>query len=350
MATLGLRLMRDFPQYYPYFRIQAFTYNGRTIKGHNRLLGKFEGTDGIKTGYINTSGFNLVTSVKRGDKRLVGVVLGGKSGGARDAYMKKMLAQYFDDAKGGKAIAAMAGSSKGAINPVVAADAAETAAPQVAEATEPQAAPPLAPAKNKKKQATRKKKDDAPASETLTAAAETAPAEQGDTDEDQAAAQAQQPNEGDLAAGQPPAPPVQGSTIQQVEVIPAPQPEAPQVVESKIVDPAAPAKLPFKVKTEAEQLADQATVASLPEASADTSWMIQIGEFSTKQDAQARLQDLRRKTPTVLDGKTAQTVAVEKKGTITYRARFTGFDEAQANEACKAIKKKKSVCQVQAPG
>lgn len=78
--------------------------------------------------------------------------------------------------------------------------------------------------------------------------------------------------------------------------------------------------------------------------------MIQIGEFSTKQDAQARLQDLRRKTPTVLDGKTAQTVAVEKNGAITYRARFTGFDEAQANEACKAIKKKKSVCKVQAPG
>ena len=56
MATLGLRLMRDFPQYYPYFRTQSFVYNGRTIKGHNRLLGRYEGTDGIKTGYINASG------------------------------------------------------------------------------------------------------------------------------------------------------------------------------------------------------------------------------------------------------------------------------------------------------
>ena len=118
MATLGLRLMRDFPQYYPYFRTQSFVFNGRVIRGHNRLLGKYEGTDGIKTGYINASGFNLVTSVRRGDKRLVGVVLGGRTGGSRDAYMKKMLSQYFGKAANGRTIAAVAGSSKGSIDPV----------------------------------------------------------------------------------------------------------------------------------------------------------------------------------------------------------------------------------------
>jgi D-alanyl-D-alanine carboxypeptidase len=104
MATLGLRLMRDFPQYYPYFRTRSFVYQGRTIKGHNKLLGTYEGTDGIKTGYINASGFNLVSSVRRGDKRLVGVVLGGKSGASRDAYMKQMLSRNFDDATGGRTI------------------------------------------------------------------------------------------------------------------------------------------------------------------------------------------------------------------------------------------------------
>ena len=115
MATLGLRLMRDFPQYYPYFRTRSFVYQGRTITGHNRLLASYDGTDGIKTGYINASGFNLVSSVRRGDKRLVGVVMGGRTGASRDAYMKKMLTQHFGKARGGKTIAAIAGSSRGAI-------------------------------------------------------------------------------------------------------------------------------------------------------------------------------------------------------------------------------------------
>lgn len=95
MATLGLRIQRDFPQYYSYFRLTSFTYKGRVIRSHNRLLGKYEGADGIKTGYIHASGFNLTASAARKGKRLVGVVMGGKTGGARNAYMMKMLDKYF---------------------------------------------------------------------------------------------------------------------------------------------------------------------------------------------------------------------------------------------------------------
>jgi D-alanyl-D-alanine carboxypeptidase len=117
-ATLGLRLMRDFPQYYPYFRTTSFTFRGRTIRTHNRLVGRFQGTDGIKTGYINASGYNLVTSTKRDQKRLVGVVMGGRSAGARNAYMVSMLSKQFANAKSGTTIAAVAGSSKGAVDPI----------------------------------------------------------------------------------------------------------------------------------------------------------------------------------------------------------------------------------------
>jgi D-alanyl-D-alanine carboxypeptidase len=67
MATLGLRIQRDFPQYYPYFSMTSFQFGTRTIRSHNRLLGRFEGTDGIKTGYIRASGYNLTTSARRGD-------------------------------------------------------------------------------------------------------------------------------------------------------------------------------------------------------------------------------------------------------------------------------------------
>lgn len=118
MATLGLRLMRDFPQYYPYFRITAFNFHGRTIRTHNKLVEHYQGTDGIKTGYIAAAGFNLVTSTKRGDKRLVGVVLGAKSSASRGAYMMRMLESKFAQAKNGVTVAALAGSSKGVIDPV----------------------------------------------------------------------------------------------------------------------------------------------------------------------------------------------------------------------------------------
>jgi D-alanyl-D-alanine carboxypeptidase len=121
MATLGLRLMRDFPQYYPYFRITAFNFHGRTIRSHNKLVENYAGTDGIKTGYVAASGYNLVTSTKRGDKRLVGVVLGARSSASRGAYMMRMLESKFAQAKSGVTVAALAGSSKGVINPVVAA-------------------------------------------------------------------------------------------------------------------------------------------------------------------------------------------------------------------------------------
>ena len=140
-ATLGLRLMRDFPQYYPYFRATSFTYNGRTIRTHNRLVGRFQGTDGIKTGYINASGYNLVTSTRRDDKRLVGVVLGGRTAGVRNAYMVSMLNKLFSKAKAGNTIAALAGTSRGAINPLAVAGSAK---PLVASAAAEQDSEKLA--------------------------------------------------------------------------------------------------------------------------------------------------------------------------------------------------------------
>ncbi|MEO9169136.1 MAG: D-alanyl-D-alanine carboxypeptidase family protein [Aestuariivirga sp.] len=118
IATLGLRLMRDFPQYYPYFRTTEFQFQGRTIKTHNMLTLHYPGTDGFKTGYVAASGFNLATSTKRGDKRLVGVVLGSRSPAIRSRYMIHMLDGQFAKAKDGNTIAALAGSSAGAINPI----------------------------------------------------------------------------------------------------------------------------------------------------------------------------------------------------------------------------------------
>ena len=90
-STLGRAIQERFPRYYKYFSIRTFTFRGESISNHNHLLGKVEGVDGIKTGYINATGFNLVTSVHRGSRYLVAVVMGGSSGGSRDARMRELI-------------------------------------------------------------------------------------------------------------------------------------------------------------------------------------------------------------------------------------------------------------------
>lgn len=95
MALLAYRLLRDFPHYYHYFSAEEFTYDNVTYKTHNRLLKSYEGADGIKTGYIKASGFNLVASAERGGRRLIGVVFGGNSARARDRLMADLLDEGF---------------------------------------------------------------------------------------------------------------------------------------------------------------------------------------------------------------------------------------------------------------
>ncbi|MDX2094830.1 MAG: D-alanyl-D-alanine carboxypeptidase family protein [Alphaproteobacteria bacterium] len=91
MAKLGIALKRDFPRYYRYFSTLQFSHNGVTYYTHNRVMLRYAGVDGIKTGYIGASGFNLVSSVVRGGRPLVGVVMGGASGRWRDDQMIRLL-------------------------------------------------------------------------------------------------------------------------------------------------------------------------------------------------------------------------------------------------------------------
>ena len=77
MAILGIALREHFPQYYSYFSTRSFKYGKQRMANHNRLLGRVKGVDGIKTGYTRASGFNLVSSVSDGNRRIVAVVMGG---------------------------------------------------------------------------------------------------------------------------------------------------------------------------------------------------------------------------------------------------------------------------------
>ncbi len=96
MAVLGRRLVQDFPMYYRYFSVPSFVFQGRLIMNHQRLLQTYPGADGLKTGYIIASGYNVVTSAVRGETRLIGAVMGASSGWERDQHMASLLDQSFD--------------------------------------------------------------------------------------------------------------------------------------------------------------------------------------------------------------------------------------------------------------
>jgi len=157
-ATLGRAIQERFPRYYRYFATSVFTFRGQSIRNHNRLLGNVEGVDGIKTGYTRASGFNLVSSMRRGNRHLIGVVLGGRSGGSRDATMRTLLAENLEKGATTRTAAAITerNSTEASVEMAEAASAPRTADPVQANnavaASEPsmaamQATRSVAPAK-----------------------------------------------------------------------------------------------------------------------------------------------------------------------------------------------------------
>src|SRR3984893_4410290 len=144
-STLARAIQDRFPRYYHYFSTETFNYHGQSISNHNHLLGSVEGVDGIKPGYTRASGFNLVTSMHRGNRFLIGVVLGGRSGSSRDAIMRNLLAENLEKAANKRTVAAITERNPAEANT----DVAEAEPPsrpaqpvQIQAAPEPAAAPP----------------------------------------------------------------------------------------------------------------------------------------------------------------------------------------------------------------
>ena len=94
MSKLGIALRKRFPQYFYYFNKRSFEFRGKTIRGHNKVLGQLKGANGIKTGYTRASGFNLVTSAKTNKGLVVGVILGENSGRSRNRHMVQLINQF----------------------------------------------------------------------------------------------------------------------------------------------------------------------------------------------------------------------------------------------------------------
>jgi D-alanyl-D-alanine carboxypeptidase (penicillin-binding protein 5/6) len=96
IAILSRAILRDHPQYYHYFSTRNWEFRGRAIRNHNGLLGRMPGVDGIKTGFINASGFNLAASGVRDGRRLITVVLGGRTSRSRDDHVAELMETGFE--------------------------------------------------------------------------------------------------------------------------------------------------------------------------------------------------------------------------------------------------------------
>ena len=148
LALLSRHLITDYPQFYPYFRLQSFTWNDRSFEGHNNLMKFFDGADGLKTGYTRMSGFNLASSATRQGTRLISVVMGGRSARDRDIQTAELLEGEFTKLGLGRPAPVIMAMSPLVLDDEEAAAASEeeSAAAFRPDAKVATAAPPAAPA------------------------------------------------------------------------------------------------------------------------------------------------------------------------------------------------------------
>lgn len=287
MATLGIALREHFPQYYGYFSVKSFKYGRQRIANHNKLLGKIRGVDGIKTGYTRASGFNLVSSVTDGNRRIVAVVLGGASGRARDARMAQLINANMGKARSGNgALIARGGESESAFKRFTAAILPKNDAPT----------PDWRPDQD----------------------VEVASAEEGE---------AWQP-EGEVAEG--------GEG--EADELPSVPARKQGRIKGKLTPPAEVAFAPVDTPRRPNADVDQTHTAS---TAASGEWVIQVASSPSQSEAKAALS----RTRGMLADAAGYTVTFEKGGTTYHRARFSGFEsKTAANQACKTLKRQKVAC------
>jgi len=390
-ATLGRALQDRFPRYYRYFATRSFTFRGRTIRGHNHLLGSVDGVDGIKTGYIRASGFNLVTNLKRGNRHLVGVVLGGRSSGSRDATMRSLLAENLDKAATHRTVAAITESNTADANARVAEDQARSrptemtqvdGAIQTASAPpEPVALPPERPTRLARSliaastaalPAKRTRSEPAPLTSGVIAT-QPIDAVPGSTEPMKPVrVKTVQVRAGSvrLASAEPTAavPPVDGATGTARDIAPetsgsvgtrASMPPQPanfgtgqgilgvlpaSSLPASTSQAMAHADIPPKAQPRTTQpQAIQQNGAVKPVAT-HSGWIIQVGALETESEARERLDAARGRARGVLGKADPFTEPVGKGNKKLYRARFAGLDRDEAEAVCRTLKRSDLPC------
>jgi D-alanyl-D-alanine carboxypeptidase len=395
-ALLGRAIQERFPRYYKYFSTRSFEFRGEEIGNHNHLLGSVDGVDGIKTGYVSASGFNILTSVHRDNRYLIAVVFGGSSAGSRDERMRELIHDHIAEAVVQHTAPLVAEAD---VKP----DAKPTAksAPRIAVASA--AGLPVLPAVSKpdaKRQAkVEAKSASAPASYALASASSvtvtlTSKSDPAATTTVQvprwAPTNAVDARSAPAVGSEDPIHPVPvktvlvrpGSAIQTASLgplqLPAPAEPAAQIAAPATIPAATPAPmkaavlpfpppgtrpgaiagLPSHITTGSvaeavpapapaaqpapAPIAPAATHGSAPTAAPQTQahvgWMIQVGAFPAEGEAKQRLSAVQTRASRYLASADAFTETVSKGESVFYRARFAGLDKEQAEAACQYLK------------
>jgi len=292
VARLALALYHQFPREYRYFSTREFAFHGELVHGHNHLLDWYQGADGIKTGFINASGFNLAASAVRNGHRLIGVIMGGHSWHSRDVQMASLLDQGF----------ALLAARQGA----------------------PQNAPQGMP---------------------LVAAAQPAAAPSRPQTAPSAAAPAQPPTPQPAAAPATPAPAAQVATATAPAAAPEPAPAIAAAQRAGLLSHVASAALRHLAPV------GKAEAATLPAeaAPAGDDWAIQLGAFRGEAAAEQATRHVAGLA--LVRGKPAQIVPPGRgEATRLYRARLLHFTPKSAQAACAELHRRGVACTVIRPG
>ena len=403
-ATLGRAIQERFPRYYRYFSTSAFNWRGQSIRNHNHLLGSVEGVDGIKTGYTRASGFNLVTSMRRGNRHLIGVVLGGRSGGSRDAIMRNLLAENLE--KGATTHTVMAVSERNSADASTdvadASDSPARPAPQVQAAAAPApeapaprpasrlsalaaAMPPAQPKSEANKpeaKPTESKIEPAPLTNGVISSqplslipgssepmkpvrVKTVQVKAGTVKVASAAPTQVAPQVTNTITPRNEVAETSGAVVAKADLINKPEPARAEVTRAELpqqpagfgtgngilgVLPSATAAAPAPVAAAKLASADPAQQpiqmsATTKPVVTHSGWIVQVGALESENEAQQRIDAARSSARGLLSKADPFTEpVVAKDNRKLYRARFAGLERDQAEAVCRALKRADISC------
>jgi D-alanyl-D-alanine carboxypeptidase len=352
-ALLALAIQERFPRHYRYFSTPRFLYRGHWMRNHNRLLGNVEGVDGIKTGYTRASGFNLVTSVRRGKRQIIAVVFGGRTGAQRDARMRKLIEAHVDEASVNRTAPKVAEREPAESQARIQVASAGPSLPLKKEA-----APPSAPAAQAP----------APASSAAPARADSTPTVSiprpapGSTDPIRPhlvktlsvkAGAAQAPAVAPLMLSpQPVTSQIHATLAPVADVAAPPPPPAPPgarpgvlgVLPAKSAEIASSPNPATSAPVAATPVALTAAPSPAREIRVHSGWIIQVGAFDDEAEAKQRLNSAKDKAATMLARADSFTEPVVKGDKTLYRARFAGLKQEDAEAVCRHLKRNDIAC------
>lgn len=346
LAILARHLAYDFPQYFPYFSTETFTWHGETHKTTDHLIGAYDGADGIKTGYTQASGFNLVSSVVRGGAHVIAVVMGGRTARRRDAEMVHLLDNTFAQINQNPTLVARANvpwqtiAQNSQATPVIA--GFQIAAAGVMPRPQQDDATGLAHS------ATATDPDDEDAAESRVD-----PEDVGLTPAPQARPAQAAPPPPVLRIASLPAPlpvrtPAPQPSLRAQVPLPIPRPQTGVVLAAFHPQPlrvVVPKTRPAMVGQSAVGQTNLGVARSVQSAQNIQNWTIQIGAFADATSAKAQLSAYAERSMDVLGQASRIVVPFQSvDGHTLYRARFGPFAEREAREVCERLTERGQTC------